>query len=340
MNLLLNKKFELPADGWFQVVPVGTFEHSSGIRQLIDKTACEAIVNRFLQDAQAPSFGGILVDYDHFSLDTEKPSEAAGWIINLLNRDDGVYAQIRWAGDGEAKVVSGAYRYVSPVFNRDDCETVGTALRPLRLCTVALTNDPNMKCIKPLSNRSSEPVPAEPETKPGVSGGNKESTMDYKAELLALLGLPPEATDEQITAARECRKGEMENACKERDAMKNRAEAAEGKLAGIEAKALENQVEADLVKYADRIANREQWKKSLMANRADALACLEAITPPAQKVLNRKGTPQQAVAVANRAKEQDLTVRAIMNREKCSFETAWDKARAEKPELFKEETQG
>ena len=41
------------------------------------------MVNSFRQDAEAANFAGILVDFDHFSLDGERRSEAAGWITAL-----------------------------------------------------------------------------------------------------------------------------------------------------------------------------------------------------------------------------------------------------------------
>lgn len=347
MNLILNKAFEMPADGWFQVIPLGVFPVSTPegkVDQIIDETACLAIVNRFRADSAAANFGGILVDYDHFSLDTEKPSEAAGWIVDLQNRADGVYAQIRWAGDGETKVRSGAYRYVSPVFNGSDCESVGGALRPLRLVNVALTNDPNMKGIKPLSNRSQEPGQEEPGNQKPRETGRKGSTMDYKAELLALLGLPAEATDEQITAAKAAKACEMENACKERDAMKNRAETAETKVKDLENAALSAQVEKDLDEYKDVIENRAEVKAQLMANREGTLKLIKSLRKPAAAVapaaLRNRGTatpaPEADAEAAKKHDEQRKFVEEVKLQNRCRTNAqAWQLAATLKPELFK-----
>ena len=339
MNLILNKNFELPADGWFQIIPRGTFPHPSGDKQLLDAIACEAIVNRFKADATSANFGGILVDYDHFSLDTDKPSEAAGWIMDLQNRADGVYAQIRWAGDGEAKVKSGAYRYVSPVWNRADCVTVDGALRPMRLSTVALTNDPNIKVTKPLSNRSTEPGPADPGKETPGSTGGEESTMDYKAELLAMLGLPAEATDEQITAA----KADMENKCKEHDAMMNRAVSAETKIKDLEKAALTVQVEKDLDEHKDVIENRDEVKAQLMANRDGTLKIIKSMRKPAAQAAtalrNRDGqapTGQEVIDAAKRTADQEAYVKEVRMKNRCkSHSEAWQLAATLNPELFK-----
>jgi len=298
MNLILNKNFELPADGWFQIIPRGTFPwrpdpDAAAIDQLVDEEACNSILNRFKEDTAKINFGGILVDYDHFSLDTDKSSEAAGWIMDLQNRADGIYAQIRWAGDGEAKVKSGAYRYVSPVWNRGDCQKVGAALRPLRLSCVALTNDPNMKGIKPLSNRSQEPAPADTGKATPDGSGNEESSMDYKAQLLSLLGLPATATDDDITTGCSQSKESAKNRATEVELLTNRATSAESKLAGIEKTALEAQVEKDLNEHAGVIVNRAEWKTRLMADREGTLKLLQGVVKPGQKVLNRAaGTPE------------------------------------------------
>jgi len=342
MNLILNKNFELPADGWFQIIPMGMFPHPSGDKQLIDATACEAIVNRFKADAAAANFGGILVDYDHFSLDTDKPSEAAGWIMDLQNRADGVYAQIRWAGDGEAKVKSGAYRYVSPVWNRADCVTVDGALRPMRLSTVALTNDPNIKVTKPLSNRSTEPGPADPGKETPGSTGGEESTMDYKAELLAMLGLPAEATDEQITAAKAAKACEIANACKEKDAMQNRAVTAETKLLDYEKAALIVQVDKDLDEHKDVIANREEVKAQLLVNREGTLKIIKSMRKPEAMptaLHNRDGKTPTAEQIADDKRlnaERGAFVAEVKLKNRCTTNAqAWQLAATLKPELFK-----
>jgi hypothetical protein len=152
---LLSKDFTLPADGWYQLTPEGEFLHKpTGILQVVDTAACEAIVSDFTARAAAPDFGGVLVDYDHFSMDPERPSEAAGWIMETQHRPgSGVWARIRWTDEGEKAVTGGRYRYMSPVWMPADCETLAPdKLRPLRLKNAALTNAPNIVGAAPLSN--------------------------------------------------------------------------------------------------------------------------------------------------------------------------------------------
>ena len=338
MTPLFNREFQVPADGFYQLVPKGEFPHPSGVVQVIDDPACAAMLLRFLQESAEANFAGLLLDYDHFSQDTDKSSEAAGWILNLENRADGLYGLIRWAGAGEEKVRSGAYRFVSPVWNREECESLGgNKVRPLRLANAALTNDPNIKGIKPLTNRagdSGEPQAGQP--------GGKESTMDYKTELLAMLGLPADATDEQIAAAKAAKASELENACRDRDAMKNRAETAEDKVKAFELKTLETEVEKDLDEHQAVIANRGEVKAQLMTNREGTLKTLRALKKPeapaeAPRALkNREGhAPAPETDADKRSVERAAYIEELRLKNRLSHAQAHDLAASLKPELFK-----
>ena len=101
-TLLLNRDggFVMPADGWYQLAPLGEFAHAqAGVVQVVDQAACEAMAGRFVEEARTANFAGILIDFDHFSLDGEKRSEAAGWITAL---------EARGPGDGGQETVATA----------------------------------------------------------------------------------------------------------------------------------------------------------------------------------------------------------------------------------------
>ena len=79
------------------VAPFGEFAHpESGVVQVIDAIAANTLVADFDGRAAQPGFSGMLVDFDHFSYDTGKPSIAAGWITGLVKKPDGVWARVRW----------------------------------------------------------------------------------------------------------------------------------------------------------------------------------------------------------------------------------------------------
>ena len=164
-SLILNREtFEMPSDGWYQLAPMGRFPHDgAGVVQLIDGDACRSMASAFGIEVQNSNFAGLLIDFDHFSLDGKQKSEAAGWIVELQARDDGLWGKVRWSDIGEDSVRGGRYRFISPVWNRSDCDVVGVddvsgreILRPVRLLNAAVTNDPNIKGMRPLSNRKSE----------------------------------------------------------------------------------------------------------------------------------------------------------------------------------------
>ncbi|HBA85384.1 MAG TPA: hypothetical protein DCZ95_14955 [Verrucomicrobia bacterium] len=159
MHVLLTNSFELPPDNWYQISSLGEFKHNpTGFLQIIDEESCRAMVERFNAESGQPNFPGILIDFDHFSLDHDKPSEAAGWIAALQQRPDGLWAQIRWTDKGEEAVRGGRYRFISPVFRQDECLNLGNnRIKPQHLVNAAVTNDPNISGMVPLSNKKADP---------------------------------------------------------------------------------------------------------------------------------------------------------------------------------------
>jgi hypothetical protein len=85
-------------------------------------------------------------------------SKAAGWITELKADTEGLWAKVRWTAKGESAVTGGEYRLVSPVFPKPSlCEDLGeNRIRPRQLQSVALTNEPNIKGARPLTNRWSD----------------------------------------------------------------------------------------------------------------------------------------------------------------------------------------
>ena len=147
-------KFNFNEDAWIHVTPLGEYAHAgAGVVQVIDVEALKAITEDFTAKATAENFPGLLVDFDHFSMDTDKSSEAAGWISALRADTEGLWAKVRWTSKGKDAVEGGEYRLVSPVFPKpSDCEVLGdNRIRPRSLMSVALTNDPNIKGGQPLT---------------------------------------------------------------------------------------------------------------------------------------------------------------------------------------------
>ncbi len=276
--------FQPAPDGWFHIAPHGTFPHPTGALQVIDAEACEAMLRTFNEEARQANFPGLLVDFDHSSNDPAQPTTAAGWIGALEHRGDGLYAQIRWSDLGHQALMGGRYRLASPVWNRADCDqwsaTTGDEgretmhLRPRRLDRLALTNDPNLPGLVPLTNRKEK-------GERGKEKGGCESrspsapppssfellpfsllNMNLRTELLQHLHLPAAVTDAEIADALRGQLGELET-------LRNRCQ----RLA-------ESQAESDLERFADVITNRDVVRAQLIANREGTLALLNALRQP------------------------------------------------------------
>jgi phage I-like protein len=332
---LENDTFELPVDGWFHLAPRGEHIHpATGVTQVIDEAALRSICRNFQAAAALPGFSGALVDYDHFSYDPRRPSEAAGWIIALKvepgpTPQPGLWARIRWTPEGRAAVQAGRYRFLSPVWLTGDCEVLNDAerkrMRPLRLDSAGLTNNPNLKDLAPLSNRnagSQNPFP------PNLNNNNKNNMNNIQQAL----GLGPEAAEEQAVA--------------EITQLKNRLTAAETRIHALtdENNALAAlRADADLDRFQNRFASeaRGKWRAALLANRQAAIELLESLPVPAS--LPGTLAPQHLRAatktpdihpLANRATEQRRAVLEYKTRHQCGWQQAWDDLRSQAPELF------
>lgn len=181
---LLNK-LEAPANfRWMHVCPLGDHVWNSAdgqerIVQVIDKAACEAMAQSY-----PLSIPNSRIDIDHESMEADKRTAAVGWGRKAEVREDGLWVEVEWNPDGHELIANKVYRFNSPCFPRDGLVDLGNGrFRVTKLGVIALTNDLNLRGQKPLTNRRSES--ANPNTK-------TINTMDLKAMLLKLLGLPPE----------------------------------------------------------------------------------------------------------------------------------------------------
>ena len=331
-NLILNRDFRLPEDGWYQIAPLGEFPHAgAGVVQVIDAEACVAMAARFAADANVPNFAGLLIDFDHFSLDVGQRSEAAGWIVGLEARQEGrgsgvespasfhdgttprqspagagLWAQIRWSDVGEAAVKGGRYRFLSPVWTRADCVDLGVdggtgsagspqagwpRVRPVRLINAAVTNDPNLKGMVPLSNTGRGGVDSVSLNRGEQRKGDR-SMKSVIEKLVNHLGLAADATEAAIlekmaglpalTVVTELQNS-LRQAQGERDALQTALNSANDEL-----------VNRHLAEFEGVISNesREFWAGQLMENREGALAALKDI----QKGMSGRGAGEAARA--------------------------------------------
>lgn len=309
---ILNRAGKIPEDGWHQFEVTGEhINHEAKVVQVIDAKAIDSIMNRFSASKKAlgENFAGLLVDKDHFSLDPEQTSEAMGWALELRNREGIPEAKIDWTSAGRPKVEGKDFKFFSTVYEPKDVEVLGTQIvngkkyqrvRPLALDRLALTNDPNNKGAKPISNRKGNPA--------GAADENENTTMKI---LLKKLGLAEDASEESAVTALQGiqnRASQVETLTAERDAL------------------LKDQVEADVEKYKNRIKPDQiaAVKLQLIANRKGTIALLESIAEAATeteeqkrtRITNRASakTPEQIAADAVISKGDEARAQRITNR--------------------------
>jgi phage I-like protein len=361
--LILNREFKLPEDGWIHVAPLGEFPHSSGVVQVIDSRAVKQMVERFDNDARKENFPGLLVDFDHFSDDQGKPSEAAGWISKLEARKAGLFANVRWSDVGQTAVMGGRYRLVSPVFNRKDTEALtnstkpGERLRPIRLVKVALTNDPNLRGMEPLSNRSG--------TTPAAETTNEPTTK--MQTVLTKLGLAAEASEETVLAAVTTISNRATTAEAALPPLTNRVTALEAEKTTLATENAALLADVFATKYANRFTAEkvESAKVEFIKNRAGfetimnaavvveangeakpeagtmkCPKCGETISIPMENrksgiICNRATARQPDTSGGHKANEKAIAQKVdfIRNRDRCDYATAFNRMRDENPEL-------
>ncbi len=173
-----------------QLSPFGDFilrdgGKRSGTVQRCNRAAFEAMVANWKADGERD----ILVDVDHASA-TGGSTEAAAWAKNLRVEDDGLCADFELTPRGRELVEGKCYRFVSPGWTLADDGT------PVALCSVALTNRPNLP-VKPVVN-ADDAGGRDPDDPNNETKGNP--AMDLK-KIAAALGLPETATEDEVIAA-------------------------------------------------------------------------------------------------------------------------------------------
>ncbi|VAX17031.1 hypothetical protein MNBD_NITROSPINAE04-853 [hydrothermal vent metagenome] len=179
------------------IVPFGRFPHPGGM-QIIDRGAVERIMDQFSKWER-----DIVVDYQHESLKECGRAPAAGWVKakTAVVTQNGIEAVIEWTGEAREMIESKNYLYLSPVFEKEEGVIA-------RLFNLGLTNNPNIQAMEPLVNQSTnQEILMEnksEESNPAESLAPTEQDAPTLALLLgdvvALLGLTPEAVDEEIIA--------------------------------------------------------------------------------------------------------------------------------------------
>lgn len=260
----LPEKIEAGEELEVQVAPFGKFPGYFADGKPAGDQVCDAAAFNRIVAAFKPE---VLVDFEH-QAEEGGPTTAAAWIQSLrVDKERGLVARFKFTDIGAEAVSNRQLRFLSPVW------ILGPDGRPMDLVSVALTNKPNLP-VEPVLNRAAG---AEP-------GTQKGSPMD---KLKELLGLAPDAGDDQIIAAV--------------SALKARADECENKCKNSEA---EQFAEAN-----KKCCNKEALKKAYLLNKEAAEALVAGFVPPPAPhapVVNVAGAKAPAI---NRAGGSGLSAR-------------------------------
>lgn len=146
-----------------------------------------------------------VIDYEHQTLMSQQngqPAPAAGWIKKVIDRGkDGLWAVVEWTAKAADAIRNKEYKYLSPVWAKNQVDKQTGEKIPAKLYNAALTNEPFFDGLKPLiatgMYRDAEIYFASDQQTPMEENMNEQ----LMAKLCKLLGIDPKSTPEQIDAA-------------------------------------------------------------------------------------------------------------------------------------------
>ena len=272
------------------LIPAGRFRARDGRPQGVPGWFLTAEgAARIIAQAEAVA-GDFVIDYEHQTLKAEEngqPAPAAGWFKRMEWRDgEGLFAvDVRWTDHARAAIEAGEYRYTSPVFEWD--RRTGEVLAVLM---AALTNFPAIDGHSDLAARAAARFRTQEE----------DDTVD-REQLIELLGLEADATDEQInqalvalkTKAESLEQKEAEIAALKREAEQNRPdpakyvpvsafEALKADVAELRAERQSREVEALInegLESGKLLPAQEEWVRDLGGRDIEALRAYLDKTP-------------------------------------------------------------
>lgn len=178
-----------------QLTPAGLFRARDGRPHDVPAWRIDAAIAARLIARVAARANPLVIDYEHQTLAAEQngqPAPAAGWFKRLEWREgQGLFAvDVEWTEKAAQMIAAKEYRFISPVLSYD--KRTGEVLD---LHMAALTNYPAVDGMADLAARAAARFDLTPH-----HTTEETSTVD-REQLIALLGLAADATDEQINTA-------------------------------------------------------------------------------------------------------------------------------------------
>jgi len=163
----------------YLITPIGNFKHEQGM-QVIDTNAIKRIIEKLKIDRH-----NITIDFAHESFSKTDFSKAGELLIDSIQiHKDGLWGNIIWSNKTKEMMMSGKFRYLSPVFKYDPKKSKNGKLFIKSLVSLGLTNHPNIPAMKPVLNQIYM----------------EEYMENFLTKLKGVLKLPDNASMEEISA--------------------------------------------------------------------------------------------------------------------------------------------
>ena len=210
---------ERPGDGWYIIEVAGRYWNRTTDDIRVVQVLTPAVLAAIAAAGVPPE--GLPIDRDHLSLDHDNSTEAMGWVRELAMCGDALAARIEWTSLGRPLIQGKVYKHFSTVYPLPDVGRAanGVEVQPERLGGLALTNQPNNGGQPAISNRAAAAGSFGVANRAAAAGSfgvasrktsgggypsrptQEEKTTqetEMNPEILKALGLPEDATDQEV----------------------------------------------------------------------------------------------------------------------------------------------
>jgi phage I-like protein len=259
-------------------------------------------------------------------------------------RPDGLYVKPKLSEAGLKNIAGGNLRYVSPVFDFDSAVFLGVDVRSglpryrvTRMTEAALTNKPNLKGLRPLSNRGHNAPGGEPGLGTPAEAATKEKNQTMKL-INRALDLSPDASEEAAAAgidklkkeraeagsALANREGELAEAKKELANRDSRIVELEKSIATAQEAAVEAELTASGI--TDPV-ERKTFGGMLLANRETGKAALNAVVAARKEASDARAAAAKPLTNRETAKTPEGQAKEVtgLARTQAAFAQAHNK---------------
>lgn len=190
-----------PENGdWLLLAEYGDWPHPRGLQRL-SREAAEEMVRHFrsLRERLARRFGGLPLYIGHpddpgfQGRPGHDDTRAYAWIQEMDARPNGLYIKPKWSEDGRHVLENAFYKFLSPRWSMQPLDDEADIYTPVRLISVALTNEPNIPG-EAIANATNEEIDKSSER---PSNDTKAALRSLQGSLMSMLELDSEAADEQ-----------------------------------------------------------------------------------------------------------------------------------------------